>query len=180
MMRVLPVVATLATMSLSLNRSIKFSPHHIPHMAISRTKKIIGGVVIILAAGAVFCYYKPELTRKYLPADLCNILRIPRTMPGSYIQSILTAEDWTNPEQATAKLTKLIDERLQSTDPEAVAQFISEPQNRLLLADANMLTSAELILISSKRNMTSSCKMYRPAPSHLLSSRTLTACVCSA
>ena len=140
-MRVLPVVATLATMSLSLNRSIKFSPHHIPHMAISRTKKIIGGVVIILAAGAVFCYHKPETTQRYFPADLCNILRIPRTMPGSYIQSILTAEDWTNPEQATAKLTKLIDERLQSTDPEAVAQFISEPQNRLLLADANMLTT---------------------------------------
>ena len=110
-------------------------------MSTSYLKKTVGVAVVILAAGAALCYYKPALVRKYLPADLCDALHIPRTMPGSYIQRILTAQDWSSPEQATAKLTKLIEERLPSTDPAAVAQFISKPQNRLLLADANMRTA---------------------------------------
>ncbi len=110
-------------------------------MSTSYLKKTVGVAVVILAAGAALCYYRPALVRKYLPAGLCDALHIPRTMPGSYIQRILTAQDWSSPEQATAKLTKLIEERLPSTDPAAVAQFISKPQNRLLLADANMLTA---------------------------------------
>ncbi len=110
-------------------------------MSHSYTKKTAFGLIVILAAGAVVCYYKPELARKYLPAKICNTLHIPRVMPGSYVQRVLSAQDWSNPDLAAAELIKLIDERLQSTAPEAIAQFIANPQNRLLLADANMLTA---------------------------------------
>lgn len=59
--------------------------------------------------------------------------------PGSYIECILTAEDWRHPDQAVAKLVQLIDERLKSTDEADISEFLKESYNRLLLADADML-----------------------------------------
>ena len=109
-------------------------------MSNSLIKKTAIGVILVMAAGAVVCYCKSEWVRKYLPAKLCDTLHIPRVIPGSYTERILTAQDWSHPEQATAKIIKLIEEDLHSTDPVAISQFLKKAHNRLLLADANMLT----------------------------------------
>lgn len=103
-------------------------------------KKILIIFLSVCVVCAACCYIFPEVARAHLPAGLCDALRLPRSVPGSYIETILTAEDWHKPDAATKKIIDMIDRRLQGTDPEHVTRFLQEPENRLLLEDAAMLT----------------------------------------
>ncbi len=58
----------------------------------------------------------------------------PSVIPGSYIGNELSGKEWADPATLQKKLAEDILSRLKGTDREAVKAFISEPANRLLLA----------------------------------------------
>ncbi len=103
-------------------------------------KKILISTLLLLAALVAFCYISPKKTRKVLPSGLCDALHIPKPIPGSYIATILSAEDWNKPEDAIKKVTSMVEQRLKGTTSDDVDRFMREPENRLLLADAAMLS----------------------------------------
>ena len=97
-------------------------------------KIITSGVLLLAAAGGTLYIGYPELLRKYLPKSWCDAINVPRQVPGSYIGKTLKGQEWQDPEAVQAKLLGMIDARLSGTSPQQVADFIKEPENRLILA----------------------------------------------
>ena len=103
-------------------------------MSIGKTLTV--GVILVAAAGGAIYKFKPELLRQYLPKEWCDQLNVPRQVPGSYIGHLVTANDWADAESAKEKLRELIDQRLTGTEASQMKEFLQQPENRLLVADA--------------------------------------------
>lgn len=91
-----------------------------------------GSLLLAIAAGGLYLYDPGLLENLCQKAQEC--IGAGRPVPGSHIGNNLKGMDWAEPDSVQTKVEQDILKGLSSTSPEAVKNFLLQPQNRLLLA----------------------------------------------